>query len=60
MKQITILIDQELIRKIDEIACYFKQSRNFIIREAIITYINRYLSENIKETLSGMDKIAHP
>lgn len=43
MKQITIVLDEKQIKKIDEIASHFSQSRNFIIREAINIYINRFL-----------------
>lgn len=55
MKQITTILDEELIKKIDEIASIINQSRNFVIREALIIYVNNYIRSK-KEEVNAMDK----
>lgn len=49
MKQIAIVVDEQQIDKVDEIASVTNQSRNFVIREAINIYINQYLISKEQE-----------
>ncbi len=48
MKQIAIILDEVQIEKIDEIADRFHQSRNFMIREALNSFINSYLQSKLE------------
>ena len=57
MKQITIVLDETQIKKVDEIAKKFRQSRNFVIREAINTFLGLYFqSKSRREKAIEVDK----